>query len=448
MAPLPAKGRGPWHPAAMTEPLTLERALEHLGRGDWEDAARASLALLAGDPEHPAAGTILLELLRQRGRSRPRAGHRLGDRFLRRGEVAAAAHAALLDEEDPTPFLEEIARALGEGSKRLATGAPPPLPGLENTVDAAPPQLAGEALLDAAEDALDSLLELPDPAPDGAAVPSHPLFSTLRPGPLASLMGRFTPVSLPRGAGVLRQGEHGEDAFLVVRGRVDAVRELTDGEQHLAQLGSGAIFGELGLVAETPRAATVRSATAAQLLRVRRSDLEDLGLREVTDAWIRFTRARLIDHLVRSSPLFRDLDGPDVQSLVQRFETRAFEPGELVLRRGDPGEALHLVASGSFQVSGPGETEGADERAPLARVGPGDVVGEMALVLRRPVGADVRAETSAVTLALSRAAFEETVRDHPTLLRELYETARERDDELTRSLLGTPGTAPDGSLVL
>ncbi|HJK96092.1 MAG TPA: hypothetical protein RMF84_02665, partial [Polyangiaceae bacterium LLY-WYZ-14_1] len=67
----------------MTEPLTLERALEHLGRGDWEDAARASLALLAGDPEHPAAGTILLELLRQRGRSRPRAGHRLGDRFLR-----------------------------------------------------------------------------------------------------------------------------------------------------------------------------------------------------------------------------------------------------------------------------------------------------------------------------------------------------------------------------
>ena len=70
------------------------------------------------------------------------------------------------------------------------------------------------------------------------------------------------------------------------------------------------------------------------------------------------------------------------------------------------------------------------EELQVAVLGPGDVVGEISLVLRRPATADVVATHRTVALQLRREHFREAIEEHPTLLGELYELATKREDEM------------------
>ena len=118
------------------------------------------------------------------------------------------------------------------------------------------------------------------------------------------------------------------------------------------------------------------------------------------------------------------------QALIARFATRSFQRGEHLVRAGQESGELYLLASGAVQVS----TEADGERTVLAQLGPGQSVGEISLVLRKPATADVVALNATVALALSREQFHEAIREHPALLRELYDTAVQREEE-TRSIM-------------
>jgi CRP-like cAMP-binding protein len=78
--------------------------------------------------------------------------------------------------------------------------------------------------------------------------------------------------------------------------------------------------------------------------------------------------------------------------------------------------------------------DGDGDRVVLAQLGPGDVVGEISLVLRRPATADVVAAHTTVALALTQERFQAAIKEHPALLGELYELATRREEE-TRSVV-------------
>ena len=65
----------------------------------------------------------------------------------------------------------------------------------------------------------------------------------------------------------------------------------------------------------------------------------------------------------------------------------------------------------------------------VANLGPGEIVGEVALVLRRPAITDVIAHHPTVTLFLPRERLMELVKAHPKVFVELYELAVKRDEE-------------------
>lgn len=97
-------------------------------------------------------------------------------------------------------------------------------------------------------------------------------------------------VSLEPGSALFRQGEVGDAAFLLVEGAVD-VRVSVPGhvDRRLAQLEAGSILGEIALLLEEPRTASVISVGAARLWRLERSALETALVRG--DSWaIKFLR--------------------------------------------------------------------------------------------------------------------------------------------------------------
>jgi putative peptide zinc metalloprotease protein len=105
-----------------------------------------------------------------------------------------------------------------------------------------------------------------------AEVAAMPLFRDLSPGELDVLLGRMTPLVAEAGEAIIRQGEPGQQFYVVRAGQVDVER---DGEV-LARLGPGDAFGEIALLLDVPRTATVVAVDRTELLALEAHDFRDV----------------------------------------------------------------------------------------------------------------------------------------------------------------------------
>jgi CRP-like cAMP-binding protein len=105
------------------------------------------------------------------------------------------------------------------------------------------------------------------PAERIALVAAHPIFAPLPPGTIEQLAGRLTAISVSAGDEIIRRGDRGDHFYLVESGEVEA--QLDD---RVALLERGEGFGEIALLRDVPRTATVVARTDAQLLALDRDD--------------------------------------------------------------------------------------------------------------------------------------------------------------------------------
>ena len=108
-------------------------------------------------------------------------------------------------------------------------------------------------------------------------------------------------------------------------------------------------------------------------------------------------------HELSRVELLAGLPGEQLVQLANRFERADVAPGETVVREGDPGDRFYIVLSGLFNVT----QEDLGERRLLR---PGDSFGEVALAMRIPRTASVRALTPAVVASCDRTTFDELLR--------------------------------------
>jgi hypothetical protein len=84
-------------------------------------------------------------------------------------------------------------------------------------------------------------------------------------------------MKFPAGAVIVRQGDPADRFYIIVRGEVEVIRQQPDGtELAVARLGSGAYFGEIGLLHGGKRIATVRAATDVEVMALDRETFSDL----------------------------------------------------------------------------------------------------------------------------------------------------------------------------
>jgi CRP-like cAMP-binding protein len=99
-------------------------------------------------------------------------------------------------------------------------------------------------------------------------------FRTLTSGQLSAIAPLTRCLRFAPGEAVVVEGEEGHAMFQVVRGSLEVLKRLEDGTlKAVAQLGEGAVFGEMSVFNEEPRSATVRARSECVLLEVERDDL-------------------------------------------------------------------------------------------------------------------------------------------------------------------------------
>jgi len=128
----------------------------------------------------------------------------------------------------------------------------------------------------------------------------------------------------------------GSSLFLILAGEVAVVREARAGSptRELARLRAGAFFGEMALLTNTPRTATVVAVRKSDFLEISRKSVRELIDREprVLKLLMRFFRARLVGTLLQTSPLFKAFSRDERRQLISRFRLRELSVEQAVIR--------------------------------------------------------------------------------------------------------------------
>jgi CRP/FNR family transcriptional regulator, cyclic AMP receptor protein len=119
-----------------------------------------------------------------------------------------------------------------------------------------------------------------------------------------------------------------------------------------------------------------------------------------------------VEGLLRSVPLFSDLDEAELESFARVAVPRSFPAGTRVFHEGDHSDACYIVRGGSFRVT----REHSDGRAiTLASLGPGDIFGELAMLDGEVRSASVEALTDGELLALPAGDVRALLARHPEI---------------------------------
>ena len=130
--------------------------------------------------------------------------------------------------------------------------------------------------------------------------------------------------------------------------------------------------------------------------------------------------------LLSRVPLFNELSKGDLERVGQLTDVLDYRAGRILMREGQNGAEALILVTGRASVTRAGEL--------ITEVGPGAVIGEMALLSGRPRSATVTLVTDAEVLVLARREFQALLNEMPAVRAQVMETMALR----LMSALGDP----------
>jgi CRP-like cAMP-binding protein len=224
-----------------------------------------------------------------------------------------------------------------------------------------------------------------------------------------------------RGTNVVRQGERGDEFFVVAAGTAAVIVRERGEDKTVEELGVGDYFGERALLGDGLRRATVRALTPLKLL----AFPTDVFWKELAGTMAWETRLRMAlgeRERLEELPIFSGLGARQLDLLAVKLAVRDVAAGETLIRQGDPGDTFYIVREGELEVLV--SANGARRRANLLK--PGDFFGEIALLYEVPRTATVRARSEASVWELGRKDFRDLVGRYMGLEDDLAKLAASR----------------------
>jgi CRP-like cAMP-binding protein len=147
---------------------------------------------------------------------------------------------------------------------------------------------------------------------------------------------------------------------------------------------------------------------------------------------------------LRDSELFENQPAEVIRAVLAQGQLLQFGPGEFVFRQGDPGERLFVVKSGVLEVLA-AQADGADP-VPVAYLGTGEVIGELALLTGSPRSATVRSPERAELFVVDKGVFFDLMDVLPAFSRNLCVVLARRLEATTLKVPRAAGKQLQGNL--
>ncbi len=144
--------------------------------------------------------------------------------------------------------------------------------------------------------------------------------------------------------------------------------------------------------------------------------------------------------LLRRVPLFSGIEPAKLKLLAYTSEVVTYNPGQVLFRMGDAGDAAYVIIQGAAEVSV--STDAGD--IPVAQLKDGDFLGEIAILCDTPRTATVTARSELKTLRIRKEPFFELLRQFPEMAIEMTRLLAERLTRTTAELVETRKRAAAG----
>jgi Fe-S-cluster-containing hydrogenase component 2 len=225
---------------------------------------------------------------------------------------------------------------------------------------------------------------------------TDPIFAGIPPKFLLWQQGLVIRRRVRRGEVLCRQGDPGNTAFIIRKGRLH-VTVYPDASQPVSWLGrrkpvfqaeltpEDMIVGEMSCVSGSPRAANVTALENGEVWEIRRNVLDRLmRLPSQRQRFETEYRQRSLDLTLQNANLFKGIEPEEYRSVVdylrQRLSFVRVQPGQTLFQYGDVATHLYFVRLGHVRVSVPQH----GREAKVISSGPGQILGEIGLLALRP----------------------------------------------------------------
>uniref|UniRef100_H3BC46 cAMP-dependent protein kinase type II-alpha regulatory subunit n=1 Tax=Latimeria chalumnae TaxID=7897 RepID=H3BC46_LATCH len=197
---------------------------------------------------------------------------------------------------------------------------------------------------------------------------------------------------------VIDQGDDG-DNFYVIESGLFNIFVTRNGQQRLVgRYNNRGSFGELALMYNTPRAATIVATTEGSLWGLDRVTFRRIILKNNAK------KRKMFETFVECVPLLKYLEPAERMKIVDVIGEKVYADGERIIAQGDKADCFYIVESGEVRIMM--KTKNVALEVELARCKRGQYFGELALVTNKPRAASAYAVGTVKCLVMDVQAFE------------------------------------------
>lgn len=235
--------------------------------------------------------------------------------------------------------------------------------------------------------------------------------------------------SVTAGQIICHQHDRAGSLYIVLLGEVEVSQGEKSQRISLARLGQGELFGEVAALFRMPRVSTVIASKPSVLLEIEGDVFEDLltANGELLKAVLKRFGDRITETALRSVSFLRFLPIEILAELQQHAALLSIPPGGLIVKEGEPGEALYILIHGAARVT----HHANGKRLNLALLGPGDYFGEWSVLTGAPRAATVTTLSNVHAIRLDREPLLYFIQKHPVIRDRIDQVAHNRYEKAT-----------------
>jgi len=223
------------------------------------------------------------------------------------------------------------------------------------------------------------------------------LFRSLEQEQMQEVIDAMFEKKVTKGEYIIKQGDDG-DNFYVIESGIYSIYVLIDGSpKQVGKYENSGSFGELALMYNMPRAATIQAETVGLIWGMDRQTFRRIVLKSA------FKKRQMYEKLIETVPLLKALESYERMNVADALQPRTFKCGTQIIQQGNSADGMYFVEDGTVRISVVGDN---GQEAEVSRVSKGGYFGELALVTHKPRAASVFAVDNVKLAFLDVDAFE------------------------------------------
>lgn len=196
------------------------------------------------------------------------------------------------------------------------------------------------------------------------------IFRTLDKTDLHAVIDVMERRPVEEGEVIIKQGDDGDYFYLIDRGKFNAYIEDPQGNEKLVmEYKDNGFFGELALLHNQPRAATVKAESEGFLWAVSRKTFNRLIVKRA------FQKRKMYMELLDGVAQLRPLSEYEKMQVTDALFAKSYSTDEVIVTEGDEGDGMYFIVDGKVSVRQKRKTEDGEEDVEIAQLGKGEYFG-------------------------------------------------------------------------